>query len=121
MRPLAPVLAMLFLFTCIVGCGAALDLQHHETACVSAGGTVNLQTTTEAGTVISYKVQDDFGGDVGKVGAVTAGSDGKASASWQAPAQLSTTTLHFLLTAAHGDRRASRDIHVIVGGNGRSC
>ncbi|MEA2682544.1 MAG: hypothetical protein QOK05_872 [Chloroflexota bacterium] len=103
------------------GCGQALDLTHTETACITPGQKVTLQTTTMPGTTLTYKVQDDFGGDVGTVGPVIVGNDGKASVSWQSPTQLSTTTLHFLVTAANGDKRANRDIHVVVGGNGRSC
>jgi hypothetical protein len=82
---------------------------------------VTLQTTTDAGTVLNYKVQDDFGGVIATLSPVTVGSDGKALVTWQAPADLATTTVHFILAAANGDKRASRDIHVIVGGNGRSC
>jgi hypothetical protein len=113
--------AVLVLALGLGACGQALDLSHTETACIKPGETVTLQTTTAAGTTLSYKVQDDFGGDIGSVGPVTVGGDGKASVSWPSPQQLSTTTLHFLLTAANGDKRANRDIHVVVGGNGRSC
>jgi hypothetical protein len=113
--------AAILLGALISACGSALSLTHTETPCVTPGGTVTLQTTTDPGTVLSYKVQDDFGGGIGTLGPVTAGSDGKASITWQAPAALSTTTIHFILAAANGDKRASRDLHVVVGGNGRSC
>jgi hypothetical protein len=48
-------------------------------------------------------------------------SGGKATVTWRSPNGLSTTTLHFIVTAKNGDQRTSRDIHVVVGGNGRSC
>ncbi|MHB8508514.1 MAG: hypothetical protein ACYDGR_07675 [Candidatus Dormibacteria bacterium] len=103
------------------GCGKQLTLTHSETSCITPGGKVELDVTTTPGTIVTYKVQDDFSGDLGSVGPVTVGSDGNGHATWQSPRQLSTTTLHFILTAANGDLRANRDIHVVVGGNGRNC
>ena len=113
--------AAILLSALLTACGSALTLAHTETPCVTPAGKVTLDTSTDPGTVLSYKVQDDFGGAIGSLGPITVGSDGKASISWQAPADLSTTTIHFILAAANGDKRANRDIHVVVGGNGRSC
>jgi hypothetical protein len=112
----------LLLVPVIAACGGGtLALSHTETACITPGQTVKLDTTTEPGATLSYKIQDDFGGDIGSLPTITAGADGKASTTWQSPPTLSTTTLHFILNAQHGDKRYSRDIHVVVGGNGRSC
>ena len=102
-------------------CGNALTLTHTETACVYPGQTVTLHTHTQPGSTLKYTVQDDFGGVIGTIAAATADSNGDVTVIWKSPSRLSTTTLHFLLTARSGSLRASRDIHVIVGGNGRSC
>ncbi|HXA41917.1 MAG TPA: hypothetical protein VNV65_03280 [Candidatus Solibacter sp.] len=106
----------------LAGCGSNLSLSHSETPCITPGQVVTLNTQTAAGSQLSYDVQDDFGGEVGsKIAPVTTDSSGKATVTWQSPSRLSTTTLHFLLTAKNGDSRTNRDIHVVVGGNGRSC
>jgi hypothetical protein len=116
-RALAPAAALALL----ASCSQALAVSHTETPCVTAGQTATVTVTTEPGATVSFKVQDDFGGDLGAIGPVTAAPDGKATVTWKAPATLSTTTLHFILSAVHADKRAGRDIHVVVGGNGRSC
>ena len=106
----------------LCGCGNNLSLSHTETACITPGQTVTLNTQTDPNTQLTYQVQDDFGGDIGgKIPPVTTDSSGKAAVTWRSPSQLSTTTLHFLLTATNGDKRSNRDVHVVVGGNGRSC
>jgi hypothetical protein len=108
--------------TLLCGCGNNLSLSHTETACITPGQTVTLNTQTQPNTELSYQVQDDFGGESGpKIAPLSTDSTGKASVTWRSPGQLSTTTLHFLLAAKNGDSRTNRDIHVVVGGNGRSC
>jgi len=103
-------------------CGNNLSLSHSETPCITPGQTVTLNTQTASGAQLTYDVQDDFGGEVGsRIAPVTTDASGKATVKWTSPSQLSTTTLHFLLTAKNGDSRTNRDIHVVVGGNGRSC
>lgn len=103
-------------------CGQSLSLSHTETPCIVPGQVVTLETTAPAGTMLRYQVQDDFGGDLDPtIPPVTVPSSGHATVTWQSPDRLSTTTLHFLLTARDGNLAASRDIHVVVGGNGRSC
>lgn len=110
------------LATALVGCGQSLSLTHTETPCITPGQVVTLETTAPAGTTLHYEVQDDFGGDLSpSIPPMTVPSSGHATVTWQSPDKLSTTTLHFLLTARDGSQAASRDIHVVVGGNGRSC
>lgn len=113
--------AMLGLLAVLSGCGNSLPLTHSETACVHPGETVTLHTHTDPDTTVGYVVQDDFGGTIATIPAQTTDPSGNLTVTWQAPGQLSTTTLHFLLTARHGDLRANRDVHVVVGGNGRTC
>jgi hypothetical protein len=104
------------------GCGNSLALTHSETPCITPGQTVSLTTEAPPGTQLSYQVQDDFAGDMTPaISPVTIGSSGKVTVTWTSPSQLATTTIHFLLSARNGDQRANRDIHVVVGGNGRSC
>lgn len=106
----------------LAACGQSLTVEHSETPCITPGQVVTLKTTAPPGTTLSYQVQDDFGGGLSpSIPPVTVGSSGHAQVTWRSPDRLSTTTLHFLLTARDGDRAASRDIHVVVGGNGRSC
>lgn len=106
----------------LAACGNNLTLSHTETPCITPGQTATLNTQTAAGAQLTYQVQDDFGGEIGpKIAPVTTDAGGKATVTWKSPAQLSTTTLHFLLTAKSGDQRTNRDIHVVVGGNGRNC
>jgi hypothetical protein len=115
-------IALLLTLALAAGCGQSLSLQHSETPCIVPGQVVTLRTTAPPGTTLRYGVQDDFGGDLSPtIPPVTVGPKGNATVTWQSPSRLSTTTLHFLLTARDGDRVASRDIHVVVGGNGRSC
>jgi hypothetical protein len=103
-------------------CGNSLALTHSETPCITPGQTASLTTQAPPGTQLSYQVQDDFGGEVPPtIPPVTIGSSGKVTVTWTSPSSMGTTTLHFLLTAKNGDQRANRDIHVIVGGNGRTC
>ena len=117
---LAPLAALLML--ALNGCGNSLALTHSETPCINPGQTVSLTTAAAPGTQLSYQVQDDFAGDVSpSISPVTIGSSGKITVTWASPNRLGTTTLHFLLTARNGDLRANRDIHVVVGGNGRNC
>jgi hypothetical protein len=105
-----------------VGCGDTLSLKHSETPCVYPGQLVTLHTSVPPGTTLSYRVLDDFGGELmPRIPPVTADRSGQATVTWQSPTSLSTTTLHFHLTAREGNRRVDRDIHVVVGGNGRSC
>ena len=112
-----PALAVL-----LGACGSSLDVSHTETPCISPGQVATITTHTPPGTQLSYTVQDDFGGTLEPaIAALTADAKGDATVTWQSPGQLSTTTLHFLLTAVNGGDRATRDIHVVVGGNGRSC
>lgn len=116
--------ALLVGAVCVVSlsaCGDSLTLTHSETPCVRPGQTVTLHTHTKQGSTISYVVQDDFGGTLGTIPPTKTDASGDLSVMWTAPAHLSTTTLHFLLTARNGNLRTARDIHVIVGGNGRSC
>lgn len=121
MNPIALGLAVA-LAAILSGCGSNLSLSHTETSCITPGQTVTLNTQTDPNTQLTYQVQDDFGGEVGpKIPPLTTDSTGKTTLTWPSPNQLSTTTLHFLLTAKNGDKRTNRDLHVVVGGNGRRC
>lgn len=121
-RGLARVGAAVVALVALGGCGEALSVQHTETPCIVPGQVVTLKTSAPPGTTLSYQVQDDFGGSLSpSIAPVTVGPSGTATVTWQSPDRLSTTTLHFLLTARDDGRAASRDIHVVVGGNGRSC
>jgi hypothetical protein len=79
--------------------------------------------------VLSATAQAGCGGSLAlshtKTACLTPGQttdvSGKAAVTWRLPTQLSTTTLLIIVTAKPGDQRTSRDIHVVVGGNGRSC
>ena len=103
-------------------CGDSLALSHSETPCIYPGQTASIKIHTNAGAQLSFDVQDDFGGSLApKIPPMTTDSSGDATITWQSPSSLTTTTLHLLLTARKGSLRATRDIHVIVGGNGRSC
>jgi hypothetical protein len=114
--------ALLGIALTLGACGQTLSLSHTETPCIVAGQVVTLETTAPAGTTLHYEVQDDFGGALTPaIPPVTVPSSGHVTVTWPSPDRLSTTTLHFLLTARDGDVAASRDIHVVVGGNGRSC
>jgi hypothetical protein len=118
-RSLAVVLAV---GMAIGGCGNNLTLSHSETACITPAQTVTIKIETAPGTELSFHVQDDFGGDLSpRIPPLVTDSNGRATVTWESPARLSTTTLHFLLAAKKGDQRTNRDIHVVVGGNGRSC
>ena len=113
---------VLVLAMAMAGCGNNLALNHTETACITPGQRVTIKIETAPGAQLSFQVQDDFGGEVSpRIPTMVADSSGKATVTWQSPARLSTTTLHFLVTAKKDDQRANRDIHVVVGGNGRSC
>jgi hypothetical protein len=114
-RALPLVLALL------TACGQGLALTHTETKCIKPGEMVTVEITTTPGTLLSTRVQDDFGGDLDTIPPLTVGGDGKATLKWQSPPQLPTTTLHVVVSAANGEQRTSRDIHVVVGGNGRAC
>ena len=117
-RLAAPMLAV----ATVAACGGNLSLSHSETSCITPGQAVTIHIQTSPGTELNFQVQDDFGGDLTPtIPPVTTDSGGKATVSWRSPSQISTTTLHFIVTARNGDLRASRDIHVVVGGNGRSC
>ncbi|MFY9616352.1 MAG: hypothetical protein WAT58_13225 [Candidatus Dormiibacterota bacterium] len=107
----------------MAACGSSgLNLQVTSTPCITAGQLVTITIMTSPGAELDWQVQDDFGGELNpKISPVTTDSGGKATVTWQSPSQLSTTTLHFLLTAKKDTARASRDIHVAVGGNGRAC
>jgi hypothetical protein len=106
----------------MAGCGNNLTLSHTETVCITPGETVTIKIETQPGTELSFQVQDDFGGDLSpRIPAVVTDSSGRATVTWKSPQRLSTTTLHFLVTAKKGDQRTNRDLHVVVGGNGRSC
>jgi hypothetical protein len=110
---------MVLMFT---ACGQSLSLTHSETACVYPGQTATIKVHTEPDTQLTFVVQDDFGGELNpKIPTLTTDKSGNATIDWHSPSSLTTTTLHFLLTARKGSLRANRDIHVIVGGNGRSC
>jgi len=103
-------------------CAEDLALSHTETPCINAGQTATVTVTTAPGASMDWKVQDDFGGDISPpIASTTADSGGKSSVTWQSPKSLTTTTLHFIVDAKSGNKRAHRDIHVVVGGNGRSC
>jgi hypothetical protein len=104
------------------GCGDSLPLTHSETPCITPGQTATIKIHTAPATELSFAVQDDFGGQLQpSIPTVTTDGGGNATIDWHSPTKLTTTTLHFLLTARKGSLRANRDIHVIVGGNGRSC
>jgi hypothetical protein len=116
------ITALLLAAAALAACGGNLSLSHTENACITPGQTVTINIQTSPGTELNFQVQDDFGGDLTpRIARVTTDSGGKATVSWSSPSQLSTTTLHFIVTAKNGDQRTSRDIHVVVGGNGRSC
>lgn len=118
MRAVPAAVALLTL----AACGNVLQISHTETACIHPGDTASVTVTAPSGTDLSFQVQDDFGGNLSpSIPQTHVGADGKATVTWQSPASLSTTTLHFLLTAKSGGARTNRDIHVAVGGNGRSC
>ena len=115
------VLGLMALLT-LTGCGNNLTLSHTETACITPGQPVTIQIETAPGTQLSFQVQDDFAGEVGpRIPSRVTDSNGRATIVWKSAARLSTTTLHFLVTAKKGDQRTNRDIHVVVGGNGRNC
>jgi hypothetical protein len=120
MRRVALALLVVLAFA---GCSSNnLAIQSSGTACIVPGQVVNLEITTEPGTELTIQAQDDFAGEIPPpVTSSTAGASGKASISWQSPGTLSTTTVHFIVSGRNGERRASKDIHVIVGANGRSC
>jgi hypothetical protein len=121
MKPIAAGVAVV-VAALLSGCGNNLSLSHTETVCITPGQVVTLNTQTDPNTQLSYQVQDDFGGEIGPtIPPLTTDASGKATVTWHSPSQLSTTTLHFLLTARNGDNRTNRDIHVVVGGNGRGC
>lgn len=121
LRPFAPVAVTLAVIAASA-CGSSLDINHTETPCIAPGQPATVTVTTMPGTQLTVNVQDDFGGTLGPaVAPLTTDASGKASFTWQSPAQLSTTTLHFIVNATHASDHASRDIHVVVGGNGRSC
>jgi hypothetical protein len=116
------ITALMLAVATVAACGGNLSLSHTETACITPGQAVTIHIQTSPGTELSFQVQDDFGGDLTpRVPPVTTDSGGKATVSWRSPTKISTTTLHFIVTAKNGDQRSSRDIHVVVGGNGRSC
>jgi hypothetical protein len=121
-RALATFVALGALVLGLSACGNSLALTHSETPCITPGQTVSLTTEAAPGTQLSYQVQDDFAGEISPgIAPVTIGSSGKIRVSWTSPSHLATTTIHFLLTARNGDQRTNRDVHVVVGGNGRSC
>ena len=103
-------------------CGSSIDISHTETPCITPGQTATVTITAPPGTQLTVTVQDDFGGTLQPaVAPLTTDANGKATITWQSPSQLSTTTLHFIVNATHGTDHATRDVHVVVGGNGRSC
>lgn len=113
---------MTLMVAAMAGCGSSLDVSTTQTACITPGQPVTLHVHTLPSTQLTWSVQDDFTGDLAPaIPAQTTDSGGNATTTWQSPGQLSTTTLHFLLVAVNGDQRANRDIHVVVGGNGRQC
>ena len=116
----AGVLALLLIAAC--GGQAGLQLRHSEPACFTPGQTVSLSFHTEPSSDLNFSVQDDFGGTLEPaIAPVTTDANGDAMVTWQSPRQLATTTVHFVVVARHGSATATHDVHVIVGGNGRSC
>lgn len=108
--------------TALAACGESLDVSTTQTACITPGQPVTLHVHTLPASQLSWSVQDDFTGDVAPaIPGQTTDGNGDATVTWQSPAQLSTTTLHFLLVAVNAGKRANRDIHVVIGGNGRQC
>ncbi|MEA2645451.1 MAG: hypothetical protein QOE92_534 [Chloroflexota bacterium] len=116
-------LAMAAVLVGAAGCSSGnLTIQSAGSTCITPGQAAKVDLTTEPGTQLSFQVQDDFGGEISPpVAPITADGSGHASFTWPAPGQLSTTTVHFITTAKNADRTSSKDIHAVVGGNGRSC
>jgi hypothetical protein len=123
MRSLRVVLLVLAASAWLLsGCGQGLTLSHSETTCINPGQVVTLKTEAPEGTELTYKIEDDFGAAVAPaIPPVKTDGSGKATVTWQSPSSLSTTAVHFNLTAKKGSETATRDIHVEVGGSGRSC
>ncbi len=121
-RP-AGLAALVALGVALAGCGSGgLPLSHHGTSCVHPGDTVTVETKTSPGTRLVAVVEDDFGGIIPPdPRPVDVPGSGSATLTWKSPPQLSTTLLHFLLTARHQGIEKRVDVHVRVRQPGRSC
>jgi len=114
--------SIVILVATLSACGNVLEISHSETPCITAGQVATLTTKGPPGTVLTYEVKDDFGASLTPaIPPITIGSSGEATARWQSPPTLTTTAVHFDMTAKNGGAQTNRDIHVEVAGNGRSC
>ena len=121
MKSRSIIAAFITLLVCACG-GSSLQLAISETECIYPGQTVTIKVHTNPRTELSFVVQDDFGNELEpKIPATTTDGNGDATITWRSPSSLSTTAVHFELTARDSSLQADRDVHVIVGGNGRSC
>ena len=116
------MVAPLLLAALLTGCGGSFDLNHQQPACAHAADRLPITITAPAGTRLHVQVQDDFGGDLSPaIPDTTVPAQGPATLTWTVPGGLSTSTLHFLLTASNDSGQVSRDIHVRLKQAGDAC
>lgn len=102
--------------------GGGLPLSHEATNCVHPGDTVVVRTQTTPGTRLVAVVEDDFGSIIAPdPKPIDVPSSGAATMTWQSPPRLSTTRLHFWVTARHQGIEKRVDVHVRVRQPGRAC
>ena len=117
------LVACLALGVALTACGGGgLPLSHEATNCVHPGDTVVVRTQTTPGTRLVAVVEDDFGSIIAPdPKPIDVPSSGAATMTWQSPPRLSTTRLHFWVTARHQGIEKRVDVHVRVRQPGRAC
>jgi predicted small lipoprotein YifL len=123
MRRRLRLLAALALAAALAACGnGGLPLSNEATNCVHPGEMVTVRTQTTPGTRLVAVVEDDSGGIIAPdPRPVQVPSSGIATMTWGSPPQLSTSRLHFWVTARHQGIEKRVDIHVRVSQPGTSC